>query len=273
MVGRVPAKREQDGSCGSSHQTLRCIGGLRPASTCPYFTHPGIRPEPLHGRAVPLRDCACPTQSICLHLCLSLHEAGAQNPLKPQCPPAQGLGGVRTQDGARTSCLSSGTQQERGGRGGRPAGVLKRCRPAAPREVGGGSRPNAKPPPHPGTPWASSLPPPPSLPPPDHPGIHPSCLCPTAAFPGLALGLTHLPLGERAAHLSPSSGRAKTLCPTRLQREQAAKACFEYQGFPKIKKGRKVFWKHLMCQLIKCLIINKLPPRRRGKAARILSYP
>ena len=42
----------------------------------------------------------------------------------------------------------------------------------------------------------------------------------------------------------------------------------EYQGFLKIKKEktkRTVFWKHLMCQLIKCVIANKLPRPRSGK--------
>lgn len=41
----------------------------------------------------------------------------------------------------------------------------------------------------------------------------------------------------------------------------------------KKRKERKVFWKHLMCQLIKRLIINKLPPRGRGKTARFFNRP
>lgn len=59
-----------------------------------------------------------------------------------RAPLAQGLGNARTQDGARTSCLTG-----EGERGGRPAGVLKGCGSAAPR--GGkedGGRPTAKPP-------------------------------------------------------------------------------------------------------------------------------
>lgn len=130
--------------------------------------------------------------------------------------------------------------------------------------------PAAKPPPRPGAPRAWSLHRPISLPPPDHPGAHPTCLphsCGEAggAFTPLARGLTPLPQNSSPRLRSPCSVGAKTFSPACLQRAQAAKSCFEYQGFPKIKKEKRVFWKHLRCQLIKCLITNKLPRRGRER--------
>lgn len=94
------------------------------------------------------------------------------------------------------------------------------------------------------------------------------------ALTRLALGLTPLPgRNQPGSQSSLCLWGQNGLC-TGLERErareQAAKACFEYQDLPKIKKEkkeRKVFWKHLMCQLIKCLIANKLP-RSRGRGRR-----
>lgn len=77
-------------------------------------------PHPEH-----LSPCASP----------SLHEARAQNSLKPQCPTHSGSGPKMGQEPA---VRISRTQQERGEKGGQPAGVLKGCGPAAP--VGGGGQ-------------------------------------------------------------------------------------------------------------------------------------
>lgn len=148
---------------------------------------------------------------------------------------------------------------------------------------GWGAGPQPSPPPHPGTPWASSLCLPPSLPPPDHPGVHPTCL-PSGCGGGEGRGF-HM-TGPRP---DPSPGEEPAPAPSPpfpfgakmvseqvfRERERASrqqKPALNIKVFrrsKKKKKERKVFWKHLMCQLIKCLIAHKLP--RRGGNARILS--
>lgn len=60
---------------------------------------------------------------------------------------------------------------------------------------------------------------------------------------------------------------------SRQQRSALNIKVFRRSKKGKKKKERTVFWKHLMRQLIKCLIANKLPHRGRRKAARILSHP
>lgn len=179
-------------------------------------------------RATPLWDRACPTQSLCLPVCACHSTKSEPGTRGPGVPLAQGLGSARTQDGARTSCLSfrSTAEEERGGR---PAGVLKGC--AGLQLLREGRRMGAGPP-------LGSEPPPPCSPCTSRPVTHPTAAGQGGGFQGR--GLTPLPQEEPPRCLRPPlSGKAKMFPQTGLQTQRAANACFEYQRSPKIKKEKR----------------------------------
>lgn len=205
---------------------------LRDLLACsPLFTLVSICPNapasPMQ-RVTPLWDRACPTRSLCLPVCACHSTKPEPGTLRgPGVLLAQGLGSARTQDGARTSCVSfRNTAEEE--RGGRPAGVLKGCRSAAPE---GGQEDG-------GRPTLGLQASPPCTPCTSRPVSHPTAAGRGGGFQGW--GLTRLPQEEPPRCLRPPlSGKAKMFPQTGLQTQRAANACFEYQRSPKIKKEKR----------------------------------